>query len=78
MPFSPGDRVRLIKSAPVANAPGPPIGAVGTVLAIQSPGGRPWPSLWRVEFDDFSGQFHPTFKPGVWVVDSDEIELLER
>jgi hypothetical protein len=76
MGLIPGDRVRLTKPAPVSNAPGPPVGTIGTVIALQSPAARPHPSLWRVEFDDFPGQFHFTFKPGTWVVDSDEVELL--
>jgi hypothetical protein len=76
MGLIPGDRVRLTKPAPVSHIPGPPVGAIGTVIALQSHAARPHPLLWRVQFDDFSGHFHFTFRPGIWVVDSDEVELL--
>ena len=75
VPFVSGDRVRLIRPAPLGHDPGPSIGAVGTVMGLEIPAERSQPSVWRVEFDDFTGQFNATCRPGVWFVDSDEIEL---
>jgi hypothetical protein len=75
VPFVSGNRVRLIRPAPLGHAPGPSIGAVGTVMGLEIPAGRSQPSIWRVQFDEFTGQFNATCRPGHWFVDSDEIEL---
>ena len=74
MSFVPGDRVRLIKAAPVRNVPGPPLGAVGTVVARELPGTATRSAVWRVEFDDFCGQFYAASPPGIWFVNSEEVE----
>ena len=76
MQYAPGDRVRLIKTVPMGKLQGPPIGAVGSVIALEIPATRSQPSCWRVVFDDFAGHFIATSRPGVWFVESDEIELL--
>ncbi len=74
MPFHPGDRVRLIKSTAVDDAPGPAVGTAGTVIALASRGVTG--GIWRVQFDNFTEQFHAKHPPGVWFVASDEIELV--
>lgn len=76
MPFVPGDRVRLIKASPVRDVPGPPLGAVGTVIRRELPRTPTRSAIWRVQFDDFSGQFYSRSAPGIWFVRADEIELL--
>jgi hypothetical protein len=76
MRFVSGDRVRVIRSAPLEHGPGPSIGAVGTVVGLEIPAARPHPAFWRVEFDDFAGQFHPTCRPGLWFVEAEDIELI--
>ena len=78
MSFVRGDRVRLIKSAPVRDTAGPPIGTVSTVIACELPATHTQSPIWRVQCDDFSGQFHALFEPGIWFVVADEIELLMR
>ena len=60
----------------LGHAPGPSIGAVGTVIGLEIPAARSQPSVWRVEFDDFTGQFNATCRLGLWFVDSDDIDLL--
>jgi len=76
--FVPGDRVRLITPAPVRDIDGPAVGTVGTIVAREVPATSHRSPIWRVKFDDFSGQFYPESAPGVWFVHSDEIERLAR
>lgn len=78
MPFVSGDRVRLIKAAPVRNVQGPSLGAIGTVMGRELPRTPSRSTIWRVEFDDFPEQFYAASLPGIWSVHSDEIELLAR
>lgn len=78
MPFHTGDRVRLIKPAPVADTHGPAVGAAGTVLGLAIRGTGDTRNIWRVEFDDLTEQFHERFPIGIWFVDSDEIELIAK
>lgn len=76
VPFVSGDRVRLIRPSPLGYNPAPPIDAVGTVMGLEIPAARSRLSVWRVQFDAFAGQFNSTCRPGLWFVDSDEIERL--
>lgn len=77
MPFVPGDRVRLIQAVPVRNVPGPPIGAVGTVIMRELPRTPTHSPVWRVAFDGFSEQFYAASPPGIWFVHSEDIELID-
>ena len=78
MPYVPGDRVRLIKASPVRNVPGPPLGAVGTVIRRELPQAPTRSTIWRVQFDDFSGRFYSRSESGTWFVRADEIEPLDH
>jgi hypothetical protein len=76
MPFHAGDQVRLVKLVDLPNVQGPVLGTVGKVIALAIPGSGDVPNFWRVQFDDFVGEFRAGSPPGLWFVTSDEIELL--
>ena len=78
MPIVAGDRVRLVKPSPVRNVPGPPLGAIGTVIACEVHSAPNDSSIWRVAFDGLADQFYAASPPGIWFVHPDEIEILIR
>jgi len=71
-----GDRVRLIRPVDIDGVSGPAVGVTGVVLSLEREPSAETVALWRVQFDDFRGQLDPAWPAGVWIVGSDEVNVI--